>query len=197
MHTRALGLEGEQRAPRSGRTTRRDVVLRHAERSELVLGEVDATELPVFADVTNDVDQLQSDPERLGPLDVVGAVDSDARNPDGAGDLRAVTAQLVEVRVARLVEILQAAVHECVQGTVGNGKTAARIGEGNRHRIASRRGQHCSQLLQLQPLLVHRELAVCNIVDAAGKRVDGSDRPTLLTRQHHDPVSEVARSPTG
>src|SRR5436309_10410916 len=105
MYAGPLRLEGHQRPPRIRGATGRDVVLRHAERSELVLRQVDAAELPVFAHVANDVDQLQRDPERLGSLDVVGAVDGDARDPNRPRDVRAVAAQLLEVRVPRLVEV--------------------------------------------------------------------------------------------
>ena len=56
-------------------------------RGELVLREIDPAELPVLADVAHDVDQLQRDPERLGALRLVGAVDADAGDPDGARDV--------------------------------------------------------------------------------------------------------------
>ena len=47
-----------------------------------------------------------------GALDVVGSVDRDAGDADGAGDFRAVAAELVEARVTRLLEVLQPAVDE-------------------------------------------------------------------------------------
>ena len=75
---RTLGLERHQRAPRSGRVPGGDVVFRHAERGSSSCGQVDASELPVLTHIANDVDQLQRDAERLGALDVVGAVHGDA-----------------------------------------------------------------------------------------------------------------------
>ena len=92
MHASALRLERHQRTPRIRGPTGRDVVLRHAEGSELVLRQVDAAEHPVLPHVTNDVDQLQRNSERLGSLHVVGAVHGDAGDPDRARDLRAVAA---------------------------------------------------------------------------------------------------------
>ena len=95
--TRACALVGHQRLPGRRDSARCDVVLRHPERGELVLRKVDASELPVLADVAHDVDQLERDPERLRLLRLVGAVHADAGDPDRSGDMRAVVAERVEV----------------------------------------------------------------------------------------------------
>src|SRR5207302_6018170 len=79
----ALRLEGHQRLPRRPAAARRDVLLGHAEGSQLVLRQVHATEAPVLGDVAEDVDQLQRDAERLGALLVLAAVDRQARATDG------------------------------------------------------------------------------------------------------------------
>ena len=76
---------------------RRVPQLLHPEARELVLRQVDTAELGVLLDVAHDVDQLQCDPERVRALDVVAAVDGDARDADRARHLLAVAAQLVKV----------------------------------------------------------------------------------------------------
>src|SRR6185437_10505280 len=98
---------------------------------QLVLREVHAAERRVLLHVTHDVDQLQRDPERVRALDVVAAVDGDARDSDGAGDLLAVPAQLVEGRVPLLREILEAAVDERAQRVARDAKALARVRERN------------------------------------------------------------------
>ncbi len=112
MRPRALRLNGHQRPPLRGQPPGRDVVLRDAEGRQLVLRQVDAAESPVLAYVPHDVDELQRDAERLRALDVLGAVHRDARDTDGAGDLFAIAAEIRKVGVARLLGVLQAAVHE-------------------------------------------------------------------------------------
>jgi hypothetical protein len=110
VRPRTVGLEAHQLPPFRGDETLRDVVLRDAEPGELVLRKVDPAETPILGDVANDVDQLQGDAQRLGALGLVGSIDRNARAPDRSGDARAVTAQLVEIRVARLFGVLDAAV---------------------------------------------------------------------------------------
>src|SRR5581483_4085487 len=114
IRPRPRALVGHQRLPRRRHPPRGDVVLGDAVGGELVLREVDAAELPVLAHVAHHVDQLQGDAERLGGLRLVGPVDADAGDADGAGDVRAVVAQLVEGLVALSVEVDQAAVHQVV-----------------------------------------------------------------------------------
>ena len=96
MRPRPLGLERHQlpelRRRRRAPSTPNGV--------ELVLREIDAAERSVLVDVADDVDQLERDPQASRMLGVVGAVDGHAREPDGAGDLLAVAAQLGEVGVA-------------------------------------------------------------------------------------------------
>ena len=62
-------------------------------------------------------------------LAVVRAVDADARDPDRAGDLAAVPVQLLEVVVARLLGVLQAAVDERVERLGRDRVAAARVCE--------------------------------------------------------------------
>src|SRR5262249_60391310 len=85
MRPRAVCLEAHQPLPLWSHTRPGDVVLLHAEANELVLRQVDAAEDPVLGDVADDVDQLESDPERLGAMGLVGAVAPHAGSPHPAG----------------------------------------------------------------------------------------------------------------
>src|SRR5207244_828271 len=111
----------------------------HSERGELVLGQIHPPELPVLADVADDVDQLERDPERLGPSYVVRSVHRDTRDADGAGDLRAVVPQLFEVRVTRLLQVLEAAGDEGMQRAAGNREALTSIRQRDGHRVVAGR----------------------------------------------------------
>src|SRR5437762_5394432 len=106
MRAGAPSLERHQRLPFRGDAVQCD----DAEPVQLVLRGVDATERVVLGDVAHDVDQLERYPERACPLDVTRAVHRDARDADRARNLLAVAAQLIEGRIPRLLEILQATV---------------------------------------------------------------------------------------
>ena len=180
VRARARGLERHQRPPFRACAAGGDLVLGDPERGELVLRQVDAAELPVLAHVAHDVDQLQRHPERLRPLDVVGAVDRDAGHADSAGDAPAVAVELGEVRVAVLLGVLQPAVHEVVQRVRRDLVARAGVGERDEHRVLARsRVERGAQLLQARALLVDRQLAVGDVVHPAGERVDRRDRLPL------------------
>src|SRR5204863_8926963 len=105
-----LRLERGERTPLRRAPAGGDVLLGHAERGQLVLREVHAAEPPVLGDVAEDVDELERDPERLGAGCILTAVDGEARAAHGARDEPAVAAQVVVARVARLLQVPQAAV---------------------------------------------------------------------------------------
>src|SRR6266516_2197782 len=198
VRARARGLEPEQCLPLRRDAPGLDVLFAHAVGRELVLRQVDAAELPVLAHVANDVDQLQRDAERLGALRVLRAVDGDAGDADGAGDVLAVAMQLLEVVVAVALRVHQAAVDEIVQGSGRNRKLGARVRKRDEDRIAGRAVvERRVELLEPGPFLGVRQLAVSDVVNAAREGVDRRDRAPLGPRQHHDPVGEVARLAAG
>src|SRR5438094_8821955 len=101
-------------------------------------------------------------PRALRVLRVARAVDRDACATDRARDLAAVVEQLVDVRVARLLEILQASFNERMQRFVGNCEAATRVAERDEHRLVP------AQLVereQARALLVERKLSVRAVVD--------------------------------
>src|SRR5438874_2744165 len=189
MHAGAPRLERHQRLPLRGDAVQSD----DAEPLQLVLREIDAAERVVLGHVAHDVDQLERDPERACPLAVARAVHRDAGDADRARDLLAVAAQLVEGRIPRLLEILQAAVDERSQRLARNPEALARVGERDERRVLRRRVELRAQRLEPPALLRERQPAVGDVVDLARERVDRRDRPPLLARQHHDPVREVLR----
>ena len=123
-----------------------------AETRQLVLREIDAAELPVLVDVADDVDELERDAERLRVRRVVGAVDRQAREADRAGDLLAVAAQLGEVGVRLLLEILEAAVDERRERLARDAEALARVGERDEDRIRRRSIERRAQLLERDAL---------------------------------------------
>src|SRR5207248_3205477 len=138
-----------------------DVVFRDAERGQFVLRQVHAAELDVLADVAHDVDQLERDPERLGPLRLVGAVDGRAGDAHGPGDLAAVAGELVEVGIARPGQVLEAAVDEVVQGPGRNRIAGAGVFEGDPERVvAGRRVQSGVKLLEPLALVASGQVPV-------------------------------------
>src|SRR5437763_5865926 len=188
----ALGLEAHQLAPLGRHPAGRDVGVLDTEPPKLVLRQVDAAETPVLGDIANDVDQLQGDAESLGTFGLVGPIDADAGAPDRAGNPRAISAQVVEVRVARLLGVLNTAVDQRRQRVCRNRETSPSVGEGNEHRVLVRRAfEPSAKLLQQDTLLLVRQRTVGDVVDTARKRVDGGDRPPPWARQQHDPVGEV------
>ena len=163
-------------------------------RGELVLREVDASELPVLADVAHHVDQLERDPERLRLLRPVGAVHADAGDPDRSGDVRAVVAQRVEAVVALPLEVDQPAVDEIVERLRRDREAPPRVGERDPHRlVVRRRVQPAVELLQPHALLFRRRLPVRDVVHLAREGVDRGDRAALGLRQDHDPEGKIAR----
>src|SRR3989440_3960231 len=192
VRPRTVGLEAHQLPPLRADETLRDVVLHDAEPGELVLGKVDAAETPILGNVANDVDQLQGDAQRLGALGLVGSIDRNARAPDRAGYARAVTAQLVEIRVARLFGVLNAAVDQRRERLPRDRESLPRVGKSDEHRLLARRGlESPPELLQENALLLVRKGPVRKIVDTARKRIDGGDGTPLRPRQQHDSVGEV------
>src|SRR5207247_1841150 len=129
VRSRPLGLKAHELAPLGGDEPASDVGLLDAETSELVLRQVDAAEGPVLGDIANDVDQLQGDAERLGPLRLVGSVNRDAGAPDRAGDAHAVSAQLVEIDIARLLRVLDAAVDQRQERVCRDRESLPGVGE--------------------------------------------------------------------
>ena len=133
-------------------------------------------------------------PSVIGALDVVRAVDGDARDADRARDLLAVAAQLVEARVPRLLEILQAAVDERCERVARDAEARrARRASATTSRRRRLRVERRAQRFEPDALLRAAQVAVRDVVDLARERVDRSDRAPLLARQHHDPVREVLR----
>ena len=193
---RAAGLERHQRAPARRAAARGDVGLRHLERRELVLRQVDAAQAPVLGDVAHDVDQLERHAEGLGPLLVLRPVDGDARDADRARDPPAIAVQLVERCVAGLPEILESAVDQVVEGAARNRIADARVRERDQHRASVRaRVQRGAQPLEPVALLLRGQVAVGHVVDLPREGVDRRDRTAFRARQHHDPVGEVAGAP--
>ena len=175
VRPRARGLERHQRPPLRPGAARGDVVLGDAVGGQLVLRQVDAAELPVLAHVSHDVDQLQRHAERRRPLDVVRAVDRDARDPDRAGDAAAVAVELGEVGVAVLLGVLQAAVDEVVE----------RAGRDRRSASARRRARRTSDRAQ-EPRRARRPAP-------AGARA--SRRPAARRRRRRPRGGRRRRSP--
>src|SRR5262245_52403031 len=184
------GLVRHQRLPGRRATAPGDVVLLDAERDELLLRYVDAPEVPVLADVTHDVDQLERDAERLGPLWLVGAVDRDACDTDGAGDAPAVAQQVGEAAVAPLLRVLMAAVDEIVERPRRNGIPEPSVRKRDEHRSVARFGlDRVPQSGEPPALLLGRELRIVgDIVDLARERIHRRDRAPLGLREEHDPV---------
>ena len=151
----ACGLVRHQRLPGRGQPSCGDVVLRDAERGQLVLRQIHPAELPVLANVAHDVDQLERDAERLRALRLVGTVDPDARDADRPGDMGAVARELVEGAVALAVEIHQPAVDQVVQRLRGDREALPCIGQRDPHRLVARPLVEAPvQLLEKGPLLV-------------------------------------------
>ena len=113
----------------------------------------------------------------------VGPVHGDAGDADGAGDLLAVAAQVREVRVARLLGVLEAAVHERGERVARDAVARARVGERDEHRVGgSVVVERRPQRLEPRALLVERRVAVGDVVDLARERVHGRDRAALRPR---------------
>src|SRR3989440_4088151 len=189
----ALGLEAHQLAPLGRHPAGRDVGVLDTEPPKLVLRQVDAAEGPVLGDIANDVDQLQGDAERLGPLRLVGSINRDASAPDRAGDAHAVSAQLVEIDIARLLRVLDAAIDQRQKRVCRDRESLPGVGERDEHRLLAGRGVELpAKLLQEDALLHLRKRPVGNVVHLPRERVDGGDRTPFRPRQQHDSVGEVA-----
>src|SRR5438477_2093575 len=192
VRPRTVGLEAHQLPPLRSDETLRDVVLRDAEPREHVLGKIDPAETPIPGDVANDVDQLQGDAQRLGALGLVGSIDRNARAPDRPGDARAVTAQLVEIRVARLFGVLDAAVDQRRKRLPRNRESFPRVGKSDEHRLLARRCfESPPKLLEENALFLVRKGPVRKVVDTPRKRIDGGYGTPLRPRQQHDSVGEI------
>ena len=161
MRPRALRLERHELAE-----LRRRLEAVDAETRQLVLREIDAAELPVLVDVADDVDELERDSERLRMRRVVGAVHRQAREADRAGDLLAVAAQLGEVGVRLLLEILEAAVDERRERLARDAEALARVGERDEDRIRRRSIERGAQRLERDALRLRRLRPVGDVVDA-------------------------------
>src|SRR5947208_8400 len=136
-----------------------------------------------IGDVANDVDQLQGDAQRLGALGLVGSIDRNARAPDRPGDARAVTAQLVEIRVARLFGVLDAAVDQRRERLPRNRESFPRVGKSDEHRLLARRCfESPPKLLQENALFLFWKRPVRKVVDTPRKRIDGSNCAPLRPR---------------
>ena len=127
-----------------------------AETRQLVLREIDAAELPVLVDVADDVDELERDPERLA-WPVVRSHKPAGMPTDRAGDLLAVTAQLGEVGVRLLLEILEAALDERRERLARDSETLACVGERHEDGIRWRGVERGAQLLERDALLLRRQ----------------------------------------
>ena len=114
----------------------------------------------------------------------------------------AVPEQVVERLVAGPVDVGEAAVDQLAERGERHREPRSRVGQRDEHRVASssaavrrsalRRGVHLdARRLELRRLLGGGQVAVADVVDPPGERVDGGERAPLGRRQQPDAVGEV------
>ena len=198
------GFEGDQGRDRVGRSRQVGV---GPEPDDVVGRQVDASDLPVLDDVAQDVGELQGDAQGVGelrgPRPAGGAEHRQGEPADRAGHEATVHDQRGEGRVRDTDGVVFAAFDEIVEGVPRHGVVPAGVGERDEHGIVVR-GMPAAQGVDVathhrerRQFLVGRTIAVADVVDPAGERVDRRHRRSLRRWEQADPEGEVLRLGAG
>src|SRR5205085_6580460 len=125
----------------------------------------------------------------------VGGVEYGETQPsDRAGDAAAVAHEIVERLIGGAVHVLLDAGYEVGESVERKRKTSACVAERGMYRVVcpwmeSRYSR--ARRLELAKLLIERQRAVPDVVDAASERVDSAHRASLVRWKQANPVVEV------
>ena len=162
------------------------VRFRQTKRRQILLGEIDASRLPILAHVAQDIGELQRDPQFDGVGDRLVAGEADdmhTHQPHGRSDAIAIGDQLVKGLVAALVQVASDAVNELLGIPVGDRVANAGIMPGHGHGvIAGLPRCQDAALPGLEPGLHIAGRAVHNVVGDPAKGVECAGGPALRPR---------------
>ena len=181
-----------------------DVGNRDFEALEFVHRQIDAPAPCIFADVADDVGQLEGHAEVVRVLQCLAVLETEdlcGEQANDAGDAVAIERQCLEVEVARLLQIHLHAVDDLQELLLWDGKLCNDGQQRLRYRMLRLAGIELGDFLPPPGELGARNLQVLalidDVVDLPAKGVERGDRPPPVRGQEHEAVVEARSARSG